>query len=281
MRQFLREHDYTDFKSGDEFADKILVAVEAGFGSGWGSARAQSAIRRTTRQIYEFYRLRDDTPFGGDSPVKLKLGGPDTRSIKFIDELDNFYFSKFGGNTSRDLRKFFVDRYFSDGAALFDRESSDELEDFRRAAGEKFKNLTDRQTKTIVQTSVQRVRNWAHLGSLSQGRIKLARIVATLDSRTTPICKELNGKLIRVGVAQKAVERLSRLEPGDFAAELYESEIGKAISKEPVKTVQAFLEDDGKTIGDKLVELGRGFPPYHPNCRTRMEGLIEGIDEGA
>jgi hypothetical protein len=78
-------------------------------------------------------------------------------------------------------------------------------------------------------------------------------------------------------VAQKAIERLNRLEPGDFAAELYESAIGKAITKEPVKTIQSFLEDDGKTIDDKLVEMGRGFPPYHPNCRTRMEGIIEGL----
>lgn len=103
--------------------------------------------------------------------------------------------------------------------------------------------------------------------------------MATLDSRTTEICRELDGKIIRVSVAQKAIERLNQLEPGDFAAELYESAIGKAISKEPVKTIQSFLEKDGKTIDDKLVAMGRGFPPYHPNCRTRLEGIIAGLEE--
>lgn len=177
------------------------------------------------------------------------------------------------------MRNFFVDRYFKDGAALFGRESSDELEEFKRAGGEKLKNLTLRQTNTIVQTSVQRVRNWAHIGSLEQAKIQLARIVATLDARTTEICRELDGKLIRVGVAHEAVQRLNELEPGEFAAELYESKIGKAISREPVATVKKFLEEDGKTIGDDLVRMGRGFPPYHPNCRTRMEGIIAGVGD--
>lgn len=281
IRQYLRESDYDDFTSGDDFADKILEAISGSWETSWSSVRVLNAIKQTTRTIYEFYRLKDITPFGERSPVRLRLGGADVRSIDFIKDLDHFYFSKFANNTSESLRKFFVERYFEDGAALFGRESSDELDDFRKAASERVKNLTDRQIKGIVQTSVQRVRNWSHIGSLSQARIEKARIVATLDSRTTEICKELNGKIVRVGVAQTTIERLNQLQPGEFAKELYESGIGKAISKEPVATIKKFLEKDGKTVGDDLVKTGRGFPPFHVNCRTRLEGLIEGIDEDA
>lgn len=279
LREFLREHSYDDFRDGEEFADSVIDSIENSFANGWAGERAKQAIRTTTRSIYEFYRLRDTTVFGDRSPIRLRLGGPDRVSIRFIGELDHFYFSKFANNTSLPLRKFFVERYFENGAALFGRESSDELADFRAAAGEKLKNLTDRQTLTIVQTAVQRVRNWAHIGSLSQAEIELARLVATLDARTTPLCQELDGKLVRVGVAQSAIERLGKLEPGEFAKELYESDIGKAISKEPVATIKKFIEEDGKTISDKLVEMGRGFPPFHPNCRTRLEGVIEGVDD--
>jgi len=254
--------------------------MERSFSNGWASVRARQAIRSVTRSAYEFYRLKDQSPFDGEKPpVRLQLGGPDRKSIKFIEDLDHFYFSKFANNTSEPLRKFFTERYFENGAALFGRETTEELADFRRVAGDRFKNLTDRQTKTIVQTAVQRVRNWAHISSLSQAEIEIARIVATLDARTTELCRELDGKLIRVGVAQKAIERLNKLEPGEFAIELYESEIGKAISKDPVNTIKQYLEPDGKTISDSLVEMGRGFPPYHPNCRTRLEGVIEGISD--
>lgn len=281
IRQYLRDNRYDDFTDGEDFADKILEAITNSWQSAWSGNRVINAIKQTTRSIYEFYRLKDITPFGDKSPVKLRFGGADVRSIEFIKNLDHFYFSKFGNNTSESLRKFFVERYFENGAALFGRESSEELEEFRQAAGEKLKNLTDRQTKVIVQTAVQRVRNWAHVGSLSQARIAKARLVATLDSRTTEICKELDGKIIRVGVAQTTIERLNQLEPGEFAKELYESGIGKAISKDPVATIKKFLEDDGKTISDDLVKTGRGMPPFHPNCRTRLEGLIKGIDDDA
>lgn len=281
LRTFLREHELEDFNDGKDFATAVLREIEAAFAGGWGTVRARQAINRVTRSIYEFYRLRDLTPFAEGSPVRLVLGGPDRRSIRFIGELDHFYFSKFADNTSKPMRKFFVDRYFKDGAALFGRESSEEMADFRAAAGEKLKNLTDRQTKTIVATAVQRVRNWAHVGSLSQARINKARIVATLDSRTTEICEELDGKIVRVAEAQEAIERLSKLEPGEFAKEVYESPLAKAISRDPVNTVLKFLEDDGMTISNDLVKTGRGIPPYHPNCRTRLEGLIAGIDEEA
>lgn len=279
LRDYLRINKSTDFKSGEDFADKLLGELGDAFANGWSDIRTVQKIRRTTKSIYEFYRLKDTSVFGGDSPIKLRLGGPDRKSIKFIEKLDHFYFSKFANNTSKPMRKFFVDQYFENGAALFGRESTEEMEDFRRVAGERFKNLTDRQIKTIVQTSTQRVRNWSHIGSLTQARIEKARIVATLDSRTTEICKELDGKIIRVSPAQEAVDRLNQLEPGEFAKEMYESKIGKAISKEPVATVKKFLEEDGKTISDQLVKMGRGFPPYHPNCRTRMEGIIAGIDD--
>lgn len=275
----MQGHDHSDFKNGGDFADQLLADLERSYGSGWAVPKTVNAIRAVTKSVYNFYRLKDASIFGDKSPVKLKLGGPDKRSIKFLGDLDHFYFSKFANNTSEPLRNFFREQYFEQGAALFGRESPESLADFRKAAGDKLKNLTDRQTKTIVQTAVQRVRNWAHLGSLDQAQIEIARIVATLDSRTTEICRGLNGKLIRVGVAQSAIERLNKLEPGEFAKEVYESEIGKAISKKPVETITKFIEKDGKTISDKLVSTGRGFPPFHPNCRTRLEGVIAGVND--
>lgn len=253
--------------------------MERSFGSGWASARAVQAINRTQRSIYEFYRLRDVTVFGDSSPIRLALGGPDRASIKFIGELDHFYFSKFADNSREAMRRFFVDAYFKDGAALFGRETGEELAAFRKAAGERFNNLTNRQTLTIVQTAVQRTRNWAHIGSLNQAEIKLARLVATLDARTTPLCEFLDGKVLRVGVAQDTIQRLNSLDPSEFALELYGSELNKQIQKNPVDTLKQYVEDDGTTLSDELTRAGRSFPPFHPNCRTRMEGVIEGTEE--
>jgi len=253
--------------------------MEQAFAKGWGTARAKQAINGTSRSIYEYYRLRDVTVFGDNDPIRLRLGGPDRVSIKFIGRLDHFYFSKFADNTREPMRTFFVKQYFENGAALFGRQTSDELAEFRRASGERFNNLTDRQTLVIVQTAVARTRNWAHIGTLSQAEIELAKLVATLDARTTPLCEFLDGKIVRVGVAQSAIERLAKLPPAEFALQLYGSELGKEISKNPVDTVKQYLEEDGQTIGDDLTKTGRGFPPFHPNCRTRLEGIVPGTED--
>ncbi|MGE3468652.1 MAG: hypothetical protein AB7J13_17170, partial [Pyrinomonadaceae bacterium] len=135
------------------------------------------------------------------------------------------------------------------------------------------------QTLTVIQTAVARTRNWAHIGTMAQAEIEMARLVATLDARTTPLCEFLDGKLVRVGVAQSAIERLSKLKPAEFALELYGTELSKGIAKNPVDTLKRYIESDGVTISDELTRTGRGFPPYHPNCRTRMEGVIAGLED--
>lgn len=279
LRAFLHEHEFGDFTDADAFANVLLDELDTAWGRGWAARSVRTSIAGAVRESYLFYRLRDTTVFGEGSPIRLRLGGPDKVSIRFIEELDHFYFSKFADNTSEPLRKFFIKQYFEDGAALFGRESSEEMAAFRDAAGEKLKNLTDRQTTTIVQTAVQRVRNWAHIGTMDQARIELARLVATIDKRTSNICLALDGKLVRVGVAFDAIQRLNKLTPADFAAEVYESDLGQQMNTASAVNIKEFLEDDGKTIKDEFTKIGRGFPPFHPNCRTRMEGVIEGVEE--
>lgn len=248
--------------------------MEREFANGWAGRRAITTINSTTRSIYEYYRLRDVSVFGDADPIRLRFGGPDRVSIKFIGELDHFYFSKFADNTRDEMRRFFVKRFFEDGGLLFD-EHSTAWREFRDAGGDRFKNLTYRQIKTVIDTAVSRTRVWAHIGTLAQAEFELAKIVATLDARTTPLCEFLDGKLVKVGVARDAIERLAKLPPAEFEQALYKSELGKGIAKNPVDTLKLYLEEDGITLDDEITAAGRGFPPFHPNCRTRLEGYFE------
>ena len=60
------------FAAGEpDFIDTWPVhCVADSYGAVFDSARARAVVKRTTESIYKFYRLRDATPFGGDSPVK-------------------------------------------------------------------------------------------------------------------------------------------------------------------------------------------------------------------
>jgi hypothetical protein len=126
---------------------------------------------------------------------------------------------------------------------------------------------------------VQRARTWAHIKQLGQSStIELAKLVATIDNRTTQICIHLDGKYIRVGVAVAAIDRLTKMDPGEFALEFYKSAVGRAYAQDPVEYVKDRVDANG-IIDDSLVEEGRGFPPFHPNCRTRVEGVVPGAGE--
>ena len=175
-------------------------------------------------------------------------------------------------NRRDELKDFLREEYLEKGAALFGRGTKESLDDFRAAAGGKLDNLNDRQVRAIITSSVQRIRNYAHINSLRQAKIKRGKIIAIIDERTSEICRALDGKYINVAVAAEAVDRLTALEPGDYALELYKSELGKAFASDPVNYVKDRIADDG-LINDDLVAEGRGMPPYHPRCRTRVEGV--------
>lgn len=275
LRSFLRNVDSDQFRSGDEFADAVVDEIQSAYEGSFTSARAAQIVRTTTKNIYTFYRLRDRTPFGGEKPpVKIEFGGPDIRALDFFDRLDGFYFSSFVDNRRPELKAFFRREYLEKGAALFGRETGEALDDFRKAAGGKLDRLNDHAVRTIITSSVQRTRNYAHILSLRQARFKYARVSAILDARTTEICRHLDGKLLKVSVAAKAIDRFVEMEPGEYALKLYQDKDGRAFATDPVGYVKSRVSEDG-VIADSLVAEGRGFPPYHPNCRTIVEGVFD------
>jgi len=174
---------------------------------------------------------------------------------------------------------FLREEYLEKGAALFGRETTESVNDFRLAVGGRLANLNDYGVRTIITSSVQRIRNYAHINSLRQARYKYGKITAIIDQRTSEICRYLDGKYIRIGVAAATVDRLTKLDPGDYALEMYKSELGKAYSSDSVDYVKDRIGSDG-VIEDSLVAEGRGFPPYHPNCRTRVFGVDKEEVEG-
>lgn len=254
-----------------------MEEIKTAYQGSFESARAVTVIRRTTKDIYTWYRLRDGTVFGDAKAPRLKFGAADTRAVNFFNDLDGWYFSSFVDNRREELHEFFRKTYLEQGSAAL-RETVESIEEFRRAAGGKLDRVNDFGVKTIIRSSVQRMRNYAHIKQLAEGRYKLAKIIAIIDARTTPICHFLDGKYIRVGVMAETVDRLTKMDPGEYALDLYKSAAGRAYAQDPVEYVKERVGSDG-LVEDALVAEGRGFPPYHPNCRSRVEAVIRGAAE--
>ncbi len=221
--------------------------------------------------------MRDTSVFGSGPVPKLRFGSADTRAVNFFNDLDGWYFSSFVDNRRDELWKFFRETYLEQGSAAL-RETTESIEAFRRAAGGKLDRVNDYGVKTIIRSSVQRIRNFAYIHQLGESStIKLAKIVAVIDNRTTEICRHLDGKYIRVGAMVEAVDRLSKMDPGEYALEIYKSALGRAYAQDPVEYVKDRITNG--VVDNSLVAEGRGFPPYHPNCRTRVAGVVPGAGE--
>ena len=282
IESWLASIKLADFTSAEAFADEFFAQLQTVFSGEWETGKAKREIKKATEQIYRYYRTKDDAViFGGeDVGIRIKFGAPDTRTLKFFESVDRWYFSKYLNNSEPSLKKFIAEEYVAKGGRRTFDMTSEQIADIRDALGDRLKNVNDIGVQRIVNGSVTRARNWAHIRRLNEGAIKLAKIIAVLDERTSEICKFLDGKFLRVGVANDAVDRLSQLEPGEFATEMYESPIAKALATanqnaDEVAKVFDGLIDDNDVLDDSLMAAGRGFPPYHLNCRTRVEGVIE------
>lgn len=279
---WLSEIQLSDFESAEAFAEEFFQKLQTVFSGEWETGKAKREIKKATEQIYRYYRTKDDAViFGGETPgIRVKFGAPDTRTLKFFLDTDRWYFSKYLNNSEPSLKKFIADEYIAKGGRRTFDMTPEQIADIRDALGDRLKNINDIGVQRIVNGSATRARNWAHIRRLNEGAVKLAKIVAVLDERTSEICKFLDGKFLRVAVANDAVDRLSELEPGEFAKEMYESPIAKALATanqnaDEVQKVFDGLIDDNDVLDDSLMAAGRGFPPYHLNCRTRVEGVIE------
>lgn len=175
----------------------------------------------------------------------IQFGGKDSASIKAFYGLPNLMFiSELVDNDDKHIHEFLITNYFEKGAALFGRESREELQAFRNVCNGSLANENDANVYSIIQFFVQRLRNYARLKFLNCARIERARIVST--NPRTEMCKFYENKLIDVKDSLVKIDWI--------------------YSKSPI--------EQGKILMTTNIEV----PPLYKLCRCGLEGLIRGVD---
>jgi len=124
---------------------------------------------------------------------------------------------------------------------------------FEEAFSGRFENYSWRYWQGFSNHVVTRSRELGRVEGYVRGGIKYLEIRSVLDRRTTPLCREMHGRIIPV---QDAVE--------------LRNAIINAKSPEEVKKIAPWrkLEEISGKPTSKLPK-GMALPPYHFNCRTR------------
>lgn len=110
-------------------------------------------------------------------------------------------------------------------------------EDIRNNISSEFENFKDVRSSTIARTEITRASNEASQIAYREGGVEFKEYLAELDGRTSDICRNLNGKIVKIWE--------------NFA-------------------------DEGETIaGFKLDYEDIEHPPTHPNCRSTLIPVLD------
>jgi len=247
--------------SETDFINAVDGAVTRAVPESYGAPESIRRIETAVLDAYHFYRIEDKSVFAArTAPSGFRLTGADNITIDFIRELDGFYFSGFVSNDAfRDpLLQFFRDQYLENGAAIFGRGGSEALDRFRSLVGKTIDELSGRQVQRIVDTSVQRMRNWAQVAQMHQAKIQSIKIVE-LGTAVDELCRVMNGKVISVGASYGAIQKFSKMTADQFESEFYKNGDAADFAADP----SGYIDKHGL---DGIAAQGRGMPPYHPYC---------------
>lgn len=210
--------------------------------------------------------------------MAIKFGGADKRSMSMLARFEHgFYISDLVGGANPKLAKYIERNYIKQGAALFGRETKEDLQDFRRAAGGLLKDVSDEEVSNILHFAVQRLRNYGHVLGLQAARLKFAKIDNFCGRNPETICGFLADKLLPIKGAAETVASFTELTPDEYAERVLLSESGQSYDADPLSHVKTRI--DNNVIADSLVREGRIIPPFHWRCGCRLVGMIPGVNQ--
>ena len=225
---------------------EFVKHIETALGKSAANAIGRNVITDTVAQIYTAFR---------ESPgVNLSFGGPDIRAVNFLGKLDHFYTSSWLKNQDAQnvMRNFIRDRYLEKGGGLFGRGNPEDIAEFRNLLGQKVADLEDWQIRRIVDTSVQRTRNWAAVSQMHEAAIEEIEVYE--PTKECSLCASMNGKIISVSVAYQNMDRQMGMTPDEYEADMRNQ------SSQMNRIAQAMDKAD-------YVASAGMLPPYHPHCR--------------
>ncbi len=186
--------------------------------------------------------------------AKISFGGSDLRAMDFIQNLDGMYVSRWVQNPDAvaNVKDFLTQHYFENGADLFGRTSPESIQKFRDLFGQRLGELSDAQIQRIIDTSVQRTRNWAATNQLHRAGVQEIKIVEPTGE--CDFCSKMNGRTLNVATAYKLMQDHMAMTPDKYDAFLKQN-----------------AQDNPPTVANCQNYVDQGMlPPYHPHCHGRV-----------
>lgn len=191
--------------------------------------------------------------------MKFSFSPADQRNIEILHDQQSFWLrNHYDDSTSKKINDILEESIKNN---YTNKELADQLEnefsDLVKGSRVYYEGLAEHTALRIREFG--RLKNYERLGATHY------KIVAVMDSRTSDICKALNGKIFPLGPAFKSMKAIF---------EVHEKYDSFADAKEHLKRIAPFVTDDqiefdkdGNPTG--IEGMHTPFPPFHWRCRTR------------
>ena len=243
-------HLYRDWKQN--FNDKVKPVVDEIVAESYRHFRSDKSI---------FTQAKGFNKGGSFIEVPDSVFGLlDYRAIEYLQRLDNLYLGKFitDDDTRRRVKEWIEEMYLSDNRPIGKDEQAIEsfLEEFNDQV-----NLEAYKIRRIVETSVNKIRNYANVNYIDQAELEQFEVMEVLDSKTCKWCRHMDGKVFSV---KQEVEKIKNLVDGK------PEDVEKLSPFATKYKVDEFTTMDAAQLQAK----GIASPGYHPHCRGRLTAVI-------
>jgi hypothetical protein len=234
----------------EAFTGEIIALIAQRLAQGWDrGSLLELALELTEGFNYSFESgaaLIDlYLASAGDKQVEkaasAKFGREDTDAIRAL-ERQYYWIQRDASERAREKLKAIVESAFREGKTY------EEVGAALRSEFGSMIDLTEAQFKTIGFTLARQNENVARAMRYIRQKVPYVRIIADMDSRTTPICRSLNGRIVPMAHIAAQLKAIISAES-----------VSQAIAARDMSITTPIYGDLPANIG---------LPPYHFNCRT-------------
>ncbi len=181
--------------------------------------------------------------------IEVAFGGADVGTVDFLASLDRFYLSKFIENpiVEKEMTEFLKKEWIEGGEGIYGRASAWAISEFQNRLASYFIKRSRGQVRMIVDTGVQRIRNWADVHQLHDAGLQKLVIIEPNPKRCE-YCAAWNGREVSVPAAHAEMRKQAALSP---------------------KAYNDYLrhKDNAATLENVEAHISQGkIPPAHPYC---------------
>lgn len=227
-------------------------------------SKIKEDIQSNVANVYDYYRKdksifpkestqSNSVSFAKNNVPNAVLDLDDYKTIDYMERSDSMYLGKFitDEDTKRAIYTYIEDNYIGGYLPIGNNEAA--LKQFNKQFGDTIK-LEAWKIRRIIDTSVNKLRNYAQVHYLDQAMVDEFEIIEINDNLTCDYCSQMDGKVFSVTTAKNKIQRETNNAP------------------ENVSTISPFITnlkiDEVKSMSaDELQNAGYDVPPYHCHCR--------------